>query len=129
MRSKSFKAWLQLLALTIVIAGIFWSLANYQPHWVSPNVYYLLGFLFLLTSATTIANHWGKQKQILVTTFVASQVIRMLFCIVFLYFFISQDPAGSNALVINFFIIYLVLLIFEISTLLSNLRAEFRKPE
>lgn len=115
--------------MSVLLALLFGMLNKLSPAWVSTDVYLLIIFMFFLTGLTAMANIWAHRNNYLVTIFTASQVLRMLFCIGILYFLISSNPSEANALVVNFFIIYLVLLIFEISTLLSNLRAEFRKPE
>jgi len=123
------KVLLKLLGISVLLAILFRAFNMLSPAWVSTDVYLLIVFMLILNGGTAIANIWAHKNNYLVTIFTASQVIRMLVCIGILYFLISSNPSEANALVVNFFIIYLVFLIFEISTLLSNLRAEFRKPE
>ncbi len=129
MLSEVLRTLLKLVALVLLLAAIFFIVGKFKPTWVSTDVNLLLAFLLLITMGTSVLNIWAHRNKMLVNSFIATQVIRLLFCLILLYFLISSNPEEANIVVVNFFIIYLVLLIFEISTLLSNLRAEFTKPE
>lgn len=129
MLSEILKSLLKLLVLVLVLAGIFYVVGKFKSTWVSSDVNLLLAFLLIITAGTTVLNTWAHRNKMLVNSFIATQVIRILFCLILLYFLISSNPNEANGLVVNFFIIYLVLLIFEISTLLSNLRSEITMPE
>ena len=118
----------KLLVVALLMGGTFYLVDQFNTSLVSDNSYYLLAILTLLTALTVLANIWAAKNKLLVISFIASQVIRILLCLVIMYFFISSNPAEANSLVVNFFIIYLIFLIFEISTLLSNLRTEIRSP-
>lgn len=119
----------KLSLVALVLSGVFYLVDGANPAWVVDNSYYLLLILYLAAVLSVIGNIWAAHRNFLITSFIASQIVRMLLCIAALYFFISSNPGEANILVVNFFIIYLIFLIFEISLLLSNLRAEFRKPE
>jgi len=117
-----------LLSLTLVLAGIFYLINSWQPAWISSNYPWLIGIYFGLTALTLGLNKWAVKNKSLVTVFIASQVLRIIFSLALLYLLMSKAPEEANVLVINFFIVYLCYLIFEIITVLSNLRAEFRGP-
>ncbi len=117
-----------LLSLTLVMAGFFYLVNQWQPAWISSNYPWLIGIYFGLTALTLGLNKWAIKNKSLVTVFIASQVLRIIFSLALLYLLMSQAPEEANVLVINFFIVYLCYLIFEIITVLSNLRAEFRGP-
>lgn len=129
MLSEILRSFLKLLVIVLVLAAIFYVVGKFKSTWVSSDVNLLLAFLLLISTGTIVLNTWAHRNKMLINSFIASQVIRILFCLILLYFLISSNPDEANGLVVNFFIIYLVLLIFEISTLLSNLRSEFTKSE
>ena len=122
------KTALKLLAGTIILAALFYLLQRYQPQWVFSNVYLLIAIFFVLSLATIRANMWAIKNNNLVVVFIASQVVRILFSLIVLFLLATWLPSEINMLAVNFFIVYLFYLIFEIIELLSNLRAEFRRP-
>lgn len=119
----------KLSGVTLLLVLLFLTLEAKVPTWVSPRIYYLLGVFYLLTLVTAGLNIWAARQGNLVTIFIASQVLRIILSLVILYIFMRWSPDEAHALVVNFFIIYLSFLIFEIIAVLSNLRAELRKPE
>lgn len=123
-----FKTVLKLLGVTLLLLGLFYLLAHLKPHWVFSKVYLLIAVFFLLSLTTVRANIWAIKRKSLVVVFIASQVVRILFSLVVLFLLATWIPAEMDVLVVNFFIVYLCYLIFEIMELLSNLRAEFRGP-
>lgn len=124
-----YKSLLKLLGLTSLLAILFFGLNALNPGWVATKVYYLLGIFMSLTIVTTRINMWAAGEGNLVTIFIASQVLRIVLSLIIVYLFMRWSPGEANALVVNFFMVYLSFLIFEIMTVLSNLRAELRRPE
>ncbi len=122
------KSIVNLILITLVLIGLFYTVNNWQPDWISSHYVWLIGIYFGLTALTLGLNKWAIKNKSLVTVFIASQVLRIVFSLALLYLLMSQAPEEANVLVINFFIVYLFYLIFEIITVLSNLRAEFRGP-
>ena len=113
---------------TLILVGLFYAVYSWQPQFISSNFLWLIGIYFGLTLLTLRLNKWAIKNKSLVTVFIASQVLRIVFSLALLYLLMSKAPEEANVLVINFFIVYLFYLIFEIISVLSNLRAEFRGP-
>ncbi len=122
------KTVLRLVAMTVLLLGLFYLVEQLKPSWAFSKVYVLIGVFFLLSLLTVRANIWAIKQKSLVTIFIASQVVRIIFSLVVLFLLATWIPAEINILAVNFFIVYLFYLIFEIMELLSNLRAEFRRP-
>ena len=95
-----------------------------QPLWIHQYYFSVAGFIaFLMT-----ASHWLLVKKMeaskeFVGLYIILFTVRFLLVgSIFLVFRITNTPS-LTLLVVNFFIVYLSYLVFEIKQLLSNLRA------
>ncbi len=59
--------------------------------------------------------------------FLIATVVKMLVCLFFVVIYISHNQVNAAHFVANFFYLYILNTVFEISTLLRNLRLQNQK--
>jgi hypothetical protein len=116
---------IKLLLFSLLIGGIFYLLQEYiKPDWVHESFWTILSFFILLTWLTGMFTHYLLQlsKDNSVNILLGSIGIRLLASIGFIAIMLIIGVENKILFVVNFFIIYFFYLLFDIYTLLANLR-------
>lgn len=119
------KLTLKLLIFSLLIAGIIYLLQEFiKPEWVHETMWIILSFFVLLTWLTGMFTHYllAISKENAVSIILGGIVIRFLASIGFVAILLFIGVANLILFVVNFFIIYFFYLLFDIYTLISNLR-------
>jgi hypothetical protein len=120
---------LKLFLFSLLIGGIFYVLQEYiKPEWVHESFWTILSFFILLTWLTGMFTHYLLQlsKDNSVNILLGSIGIRLLASIGFIATMLVIGVENKILFVANFFIIYFFYLLFDIYTLLANLRPNSR---
>ncbi|RYE29864.1 MAG: hypothetical protein EOP42_13405 [Sphingobacteriaceae bacterium] len=91
------------------------------------SAFWKLFILFnLLTAVVCVSCLVGNQKGSLAGTqiFLVATVLKMLMCMVFIAIYTRQHEVNAIQFVCNFFYLYILNTVFELSTLLRNLRLQ-----
>ncbi|MGI9544486.1 MAG: hypothetical protein ACR2MX_14595 [Cyclobacteriaceae bacterium] len=120
---------LKLCIFTFILAGLIFLLDQIGVDILHSHIWYMLAFFFGLTLLTMVVVLKSTDPKTYVVFYLSTVVARLLLSVmaafVFFYFLRGQEVP----FVINFFSFYLLFLLFEIITLLSNLRAGNEKPD
>jgi hypothetical protein len=119
------KLTLKLLIFSLIIAGIIYLLQEFiKPEWVHETMWIILSFFVLLTWLTGIFTHYllAISKENAVSIILGGIVIRFLASVGFVAILLFIGVENLILFVVNFFIIYFFYLLFDIYTLISNLR-------
>jgi hypothetical protein len=116
---------LKLLVFSLLIAGIIYLLQEFiKPEWVHETMRIILSFFVILTWLTGMFTHYLLElsKENSVSIILGGIVIRFLASIGFVAILLFMGVENLILFVVNFFIIYFFYLLFDIYTLISNLR-------
>ncbi|SNS08712.1 hypothetical protein SAMN06295967_10385 [Belliella buryatensis] len=116
---------IRILLLTLVLAGVIYMFQNYiQPAWIHDSIWKILSFFALLTWVTGTFVHYliKLSKENSPNILLGATAIRFLASLGFIVIYLFLDVENIILFVINFFIIYLFYLIFDIYGLIANLR-------
>lgn len=115
----------KLLIFSLLIAGIFYLLQEYiKPEWVHESFWTILSFFVLLTWFTGMFTHYLLElsKENSVNILLGAIGIRFLASAGFVAIMLFLKVENLILFVVNFFIVYFFYLLFDIYTLLANLR-------
>ncbi|MCH7402543.1 hypothetical protein ACFOUP_17690 [Belliella kenyensis] len=115
----------RIIALTLVLAGLIYILQNHiQPTWVHDTIWKILSFFALLTWVTgAFVQYLMKiSKENSSNILLGATAIRFMASLGFVVIFLLLDIENIILFVVNFFVIYLFYLIFDIYGLIANLR-------
>lgn len=115
----------QLIVLTVVIAGIVLLLQNgADPHWIHEKTFLIIGFYFVLTWLTGLLALYlleiSKENSVMILLGVG--VLRVAASLAFIFLILWMGVGNILWFVVDFFIIYLLYLLFDIYTFITNLR-------
>jgi hypothetical protein len=127
MQTKFYKSFLLLGIITsLIILGLQFSKFDFL---LNPYVWYLQLFLFVITGLTFFVTNLGVKDNLFdFQNFVMAGIgIRFFLSaiIIFLYFYFVKTQ--SLTFLGNFFVLYLFYTVFEIQSVLTNLRAHLKK--
>ena len=127
MKNKFYKSFFLLGIITsVIILTLQFSKFDYL---LNPYVWYLQAFLFVITGLTYYITNKGVNNDPLdFQNFVMAGIgIRFFLSaiILFLYFYLVKTQ--SVTFLANFFVFYLFYTVFEIQSVLTNLRAHLKK--
>ena len=113
---------------SVVVAGLFFVLQKVDlgKPVVHDKFWFIMVFSALLGFLVIAVAHWGIKNfdaQMRPTVFIGITVMRLLLSMVFIGAAIFLGVEERVLWVINFFAVYLLYLVFELYTILSNLRA------
>lgn len=96
---------------------------------VHPNIYYIIVFFFFLSLLLTVLTNFALQQepQKFVVSYLTSMIIRLLLSFTAILIILFQDLTDKLNFIINFAVVYLSFLVFEIYTLLTTLRPNSEK--
>ncbi|SMD42301.1 hypothetical protein SAMN00777080_0848 [Aquiflexum balticum DSM 16537] len=116
---------LKLLVFSLLIAGIIYLLQEFiKPEWVHETMWIILSFFVILTWLTGMFTHYLLElsKENSVSIILGGIGIRFLASVGFVAILLFMGVENLILFVVNFFIIYFFYLLFDIYTLISNLR-------
>jgi hypothetical protein len=115
----------KLFFFSLLIAGIIYLLQELiRPDWVHETMWIILSFFVLLTWLTGMFSHYLLEvsKENSVNILLGAMAIRFLASIGFVAILLFIGTENLILFVVNFFVIYFFYLLFDIYTLISNLR-------
>lgn len=115
----------KLFFFSLLIAGIIYLLQEFiRPDWVHETMWVILSFFVLLTWLTGMFSHYLLEvsKENSVNILLGAMAIRFLASIGFVAILLFIGTENLILFVVNFFVIYFFYLLFDIYTLISNLR-------
>lgn len=112
-----------LLTLTLLVIHFI------KPSWLYQYVWYIHFFFFIVTLGSINATKYASKilNKNFVQIYFGIMTIRLLICLAFAIIFIIKDREHVLLFGINFMVLYLLFLGFEIYTILTNLRTHFKK--
>ncbi len=114
----------RLVLFILIIAAIISGVNQIVTSWVHPLVWWILAFFTVIT----FAGHWFIQKGLhrykdnFMSIYLGVMGFRFLASLLFIGIFIYKRVPDLFTFVINFFVLYLLFLGFEIYGVLGNLR-------
>lgn len=111
---------------SIIILALQFSLFN---HLLNPYVWYLQVYLFVITGVTFFVTNKGVKDNLMdFQNFVMAGIgIRFFLSAIIIFLYIYLVKHQSFTFLGNFFVLYLFYTVFEIQSVLSNLRAHLKK--
>lgn len=119
---------LQSIIASLVLSGLVFGLQQLESaeRFVHPQVWSIMIFSALLGMLVVAIGHWGlttMDAQSRTNLFLGLTVLRLILSMIFIGIAVFAGVEERVLWVANFFAIYLFYLVFEIYTILSNLRA------
>ncbi len=101
----------------------------FNPIYLIPGFWKLFMLFGLLTLLICVSCFLGNQKNSMAGTqvFLIATVVKILFCLFFVVIYVRHNQVNAAHFVVNFFYLYILNTVFEISTLLRNLRLQNQK--
>jgi hypothetical protein len=98
----------------------------FKPFFIIPAFWRLFLLFNLLTLLICISCIFGNKKNSMAGTqvFLIATVVKMLLCMFFVAIYTRHHQVNAIHFVLNFFYLYILNTVFEISTLLRNLRLQ-----
>ncbi|MEQ9437647.1 MAG: hypothetical protein RIG62_01320 [Cyclobacteriaceae bacterium] len=120
-------AYLTLLA--VLLCAIIIGLQQIQFPYVHPTAIYWVPFFFVINALASFITFGAlrQDQQKLILVYLATTVFRLLISVAVIFFALTHGVSDRITFVINFAIVYLAFLGFEIYGLLTNLRAHLEK--
>lgn len=112
------------LLYTLLVAGLFMGIKYLFPQAVTKQFWLIFSFLNILTLIAYFLAYIGikKNPQTGVLSILGSVILKMLFAMSFVLIYSLKQTKGDLAFALNFFSLYLLFTLFEIISLLRNLR-------
>jgi hypothetical protein len=124
------KSILQIIGVSLLIAGIAIVLQNLEStaHLIHPKFWTLFGGLAIISLLVNFFNQLvlSQQAEDATKLFLATTVLRLLASLGFAAVLIYLGIDNRITWVLNFFIVYIFYLVFEITSLVTNLRPRSR---
>lgn len=128
-QSITAKHTIKLLIFTGVVCSLVFLFQKQGFGFVHSYAWYIIAFFFIQSLLTTLVAGKGlkKRQDKFPIYYFASMILRFVLTVIVAFVFIALQTAELNEFIVNFFILYLLFLIFEIYSLLANLRAHLKK--
>lgn len=96
---------------------------------LSPNFIPIFIFLYLLTISVYFLGLWGMKKgaEYSVYSILGGIVIKMVISLSIIFYLFLKSPENQKVLALNFFSIYFLFTLFEVTVMLRNLRDQNKK--
>lgn len=119
---------LQSLIVSLLLTGLIFGLQQLESaeRFVHPQVWSIMIFSAILGMLVVAIGHWGLNAldaQSRTTLFLGLTVLRLILSMIFIAVVVFTGIEERVLWVVNFFAVYLFYLVYEIYTILSNLRA------
>jgi hypothetical protein len=115
----------KLLLLTLAIAGLVYLIKEvFHLNWVHESIWKIISFFLILTWLTGVFAHYllSISKENSANILMGTIGIRFLASIAFVVVMLVLGQENLILFVINFFVIYLFYLLFDMYGLITNLR-------
>ena len=122
------KSWLALFLYALALTAVTFLIKMVFPSLVYPGIYYIIFFFLLLTLFTHFITLSGLKymPDKFALVYLGTMTFRLLICVGIILIALLQKIPDKITFVINFAIVYLAFLIFEIYALLTTLRSNFQ---
>lgn len=121
---------IKLLAFTFIVAAIIYGVQYFFPDVLKDNtIWYAFGFYVALTLVILwMAREGlkGSNKSFLKVVY-GGMMMRLFFSILFLVIYLIFNEVRDKPFIIGFLILYLLFTMFEIYTLVVNLRPDLKQ--
>ena len=122
------------LRLFYVVAGLalfIWAIGMVASQVLHSLVWWVLLFMGVLTLLTGFFVLWGAKhyKKSFTAFFFISMIIRFFASVIFITVVVVSGTQAVLVFVANFFVLYLSFQVFEITSLVTNLRAHLENPQ
>lgn len=121
----------QLIVFLILCGGVLGASLWIPSVYLLPDINRLIFFFAIATFLACFLALWGLQKEgnegVLVI--MAAFVIKLLACLVFVLVYLHKNQVDKILFVSNFFVLYILFTLFEMYSLLANLRHQKNKIE
>lgn len=126
--SEKNKSWLALFLYALALAFITFLIKTTAPSMIHSGAYYIILFFLLLTIFTHYITFQGMRHMPdkFALVYLGTMTFRLLISIGVILIALLQAIPDRITFVINFAILYLAFLIFEIYALLTTLRSNFQ---
>lgn len=124
MKSYIFHA-IRVVVLSLVIAGIVLLLQTFfYPYWIHEKMNLIILFYFGLTLVSGLFTLYllNINKENSVSILLGAGLIRLLASLMFFFLILWSGTENLLWFVVNFFVIYLLYLLFDIYSFITNLR-------
>lgn len=120
---------LSFIVFILITATLPVLLQIFKPIFLIPAFWKLFLLFNLLTLIICVSCLLGNQKNSMTGTqiFLIATVVKMLLCMFFVAIYVKQHEVNAIHFMADFFYLYILNTVFEISTLLRNLRLQNRK--
>jgi hypothetical protein len=128
-RSLAFMV-LTLIGLTLILRGLFFLFEQFEvtAPFIHTFINEIVYYSALIALVVAIFNWFIiKSRENFISMVLVSTVIRMLLSIIIILVLLLRGTDRIIILLINFFIVYLIYLLFEIYNILTNLRRISKK--
>lgn len=117
------------IAFVLITAAPAMLLQLFNPLYLITGFWKLFVLFGLLTLLICVSCLLGNKRSIAVGTqvFLIATVVKILMCLFFVVIYIQNNQVNATRFVGNFFYLYILNTVFEISTLLRNLRLQNQK--
>ncbi|PSL02991.1 hypothetical protein CLV48_108100 [Cecembia rubra] len=115
----------KIILLTLFIAGLVYLIDDvFQLNWVHESIWKIISFFLILTWLTGVFSHYllSISKENSANILLGTIGIRFLASIAFIVIMLVLGQENIILFVINFFVIYLFYLLFDMYGLIANLR-------
>lgn len=116
---------IQLILLTLALAGLVIFLQNaIDPYWIHEMSTWLIGFYFVLTWMTGLLGLYLLKisKENSVSILLGVGLLRTTASLAFIFLILWVGTENILWFVVDFFVVYLLYLLFDIYTFITNLR-------
>ncbi|MCS6969004.1 MAG: hypothetical protein RMJ44_06350 [Cytophagales bacterium] len=115
----------QLLWLTFLLAGVMLLLSLWKTWLIAPHSWYLLIYFFVITLSNYYLLYKGIKSPLDFSSYtLGATAVRLLIsaAIVGIFFWLEKDRFTRWHFIVTFFVMYFLFTVFEIHSLVSNLR-------
>ncbi len=116
---------------SLAVFGIAQGLVVLFPGFVSlsPNFLPIFFFLYFLTIIIYFLGLWGMKKgaEYSVYSILGGIVIKMIVSLSLIFYLFLKSPENQKVLALNFFSLYFLFTLFEVTVMLRNLRDQNKK--
>ena len=116
---------IQVVVLSLVIAGVFQLLqAFFNPYWIHEKMNLIIWFYFGLTLVSGLLTLYLLKisEENSVPILLGAGLIRLLASLMFFFLILWSGTENLLWFVVDFFVVYLLYLLFDIYTFITNLR-------
>jgi hypothetical protein len=119
----------KLILLFALTSLVIWGIGYIKPEFIHIKVWYIQGFFFFIYFISARINNIALSKPTsdFHIFYFTAMTIRFFLAIIFLFFWILKLDSQKFTFIINFIVLYLFYVGFEIYFLIHNLRADFKK--